>query len=58
MRVKCICSYDGTNYYGFQIQDDLKTIELEIKKALKKLFNQDIKIYPKFLPKCDEVEKF
>lgn len=45
MRVKCICSYDGTNYYGFQIQDDLKTIELEIKKALKKLFNQDIKIY-------------
>ena len=45
MRVKCICSYDGTNYYGFQIQEDLPTIELEIKKALKKVFDKDIKIY-------------
>lgn len=45
MRYKCIVSYDGTNYYGFQIQEDLPTIELELKKALKKVFNQDIKIY-------------
>jgi tRNA pseudouridine38-40 synthase len=45
MRVKCTCSYDGTSYYGFQIQEDLPTIELEIIKALKKVFHQDIKIY-------------
>ena len=45
-RYKCIISYDGHNYMGFQIQEDLKTIELEIKKALKKLLNEDIKIYP------------
>ena len=32
MRYKCIVSYDGTNYFGFQIQEDLPTIELEIKK--------------------------
>lgn len=45
MRYKCIISYDGTMYYGFQIQDDLPTIELELKKALKKCFNEDIKVY-------------
>lgn len=38
-------SYDGTNYYGFQIQDALPTIELEIKKAFKKLLNVDVKLY-------------
>ncbi len=46
VRYKCIISYDGHNYMGFQIQEDLKTIELEIKKALKKLLDEDIKIYP------------
>ncbi len=45
MRYKCIVSYDGKAYYGFQIQEELPTIELEIQKALKKAFNQDIKIY-------------
>ena len=45
MRYKCIVSYDGKAYYGFQIQEDLPTIELEIRKALKKAFNLDIKIY-------------
>ncbi len=45
-RYKCTISYDGHEYMGFQIQDDLKTIELEIKIALKKLLGEDIKIYP------------
>lgn len=45
MRYKCIVSYDGTNYYGFQIQEELPTIELEIRKALKRCFGKDIKIY-------------
>ena len=45
MRYKCIVSYDGKAYFGFQIQEELPTIELEIQKALKKAFNQDIKIY-------------
>ncbi len=31
---------------GFQIQEDLKTIELEIMIAFKKLLNMDVKIYP------------
>lgn len=45
-RYKCIVSYDGTNYMGFQIQEDLPTIELEIKKAIKNMLGLDIKIYP------------
>lgn len=44
-RYKCIISYDGTRYMGFQIQDDLPTIELELVKALKKLLDLDVKIY-------------
>ncbi|MGM9970312.1 MAG: tRNA pseudouridine(38-40) synthase TruA [Anaeroplasma sp.] len=44
-RYKCIISYDGTNYMGFQIQEDLPTVELEIKKAFLKMLNLDIKIY-------------
>ena len=43
-RYKCIISYDGHNYMGFQIQEELPTVELEIKKALYKLLNLDIKI--------------
>jgi len=45
-RYKCVLSYDGTNYMGFQIQEDLPTIELEIKKAIKAMLDLDIKIYP------------
>ena len=45
-RYKCVISYDGTNYMGFQIQDDLPTIELELMKAIKKMLNVDVKIYP------------
>ena len=45
-RYKCIISYDGHNYMGFQIQEELKTIELEIKIALKKMLGIDVKIYP------------
>ncbi len=46
VRYKCILSYDGYNYMGFQIQNDLPTIELEINKAMYKMLNKDIKIYP------------
>lgn len=41
-----IVSYDGTNYYGFQIQNALPTIELELMNAFKKLLNVDVKISP------------
>ena len=46
MRYKLTVSYDGYNYMGFQIQNELDTVELELMKAINKLLNVDVKIYP------------
>lgn len=45
MRFKCECSYDGSSFKGFQVQKNGNTIQSEIEKALKKITNEDIKIY-------------
>ena len=45
-RYKCIISYDGHNYMGFQVQNELPTIELELEKAIYKFIGKEIKIYP------------
>ncbi len=37
-------AYDGTNYFGWQKQDNVKTIQGELEKALSNLFKQDINI--------------
>lgn len=37
MVIKCVVSYDGTNYKGWQIQPNLKTIQKEIEDVLAKL---------------------
>ena len=37
-------SYDGTNYFGWQKQDNVKTIQGDLEKALSNLFRQDINI--------------
>ena len=34
MRFKCICSYDGTLFHGFQIQGSLRTVQFEIESVL------------------------
>ena len=44
MRYKCIVSYDGTLFDGYQIQKDKRTIQNEIQIALKKLYQTEIKI--------------
>lgn len=36
-KIKCVLSYDGTNFSGFQIQPRKRTIHGEIEKALKKI---------------------
>lgn len=46
MRYKLTLSYDGSCFMGFQIQNDERTVELEIKNALKVMTSKDIKIYP------------
>lgn len=44
MVIKLTISYDGTNYYGFQKQYNLDTIELKLEEAIKKITKEDIKI--------------
>lgn len=46
MRYKCIVSYDGSNYFGFQIQKNHPSIQGEIQKALKIIYQDDIIIHP------------
>ncbi len=43
--IKCTVSYDGTNYMGYQVQDDLPTIQKELQKAIFKVTKEDNKIY-------------
>jgi len=45
MRVKCIVSYDGSQFYGFQVQKKLRTVQGEIQKALKKINEKETIIH-------------
>lgn len=44
MRYLVNISYDGTNFYGFQIQNDVRTVEGELTNVISKILNEDIKI--------------
>ena len=44
MRYLVNIKYDGSNFYGFQIQNDKRTVEKELITSLSKIFNEDIKI--------------
>lgn len=45
-RIKCTVSYDGTNFHGFQVQPEGRTVQNEIERVLKKIHKgQDIRIY-------------
>lgn len=44
-KFKCVVSYDGTNFAGFQIQPKQRTIQGEIEAALAKINKQAIRIY-------------
>ncbi len=44
MRYKCIISYDGTNYMGFQIQPNCDTVEERLEQAIKKMLDTDVKV--------------
>jgi len=42
--VKCIVEYDGTFFFGWQIQPSCRTVQQEIEKALSKMYKKQIKI--------------
>ena len=43
-RYKIVVHYDGTNYHGWQIQKNHKTIQGELEKALSDFISQRISI--------------
>lgn len=45
MRVKCIVSYDGSQFHGFQIQNKQRTVQGEIQKALFKINERETIIH-------------
>src|SRR4051812_30536051 len=42
--LKLTLAYDGTDFHGWQVQPNLKTVQGELKQALEKLFNHDVKV--------------
>ncbi|PAT02495.1 tRNA pseudouridine(38-40) synthase TruA [Candidatus Izimaplasma bacterium ZiA1] len=44
-RIKCIVSYDGSKYYGYQKQPLNNTVQEEIEKVLSDIHQADITIY-------------
>jgi len=45
MKIRFLCEYNGKNYYGFQRQKNLPTIQSKLEDALSKFFGGNIKIH-------------
>ena len=45
VRIKLVIEYDGYNYMGFQIQNDLDTIEKRLETAIFNMTGENVKIY-------------
>jgi len=45
MRIKCIVAYDGTDFSGWQIQPDKRSVQEEIQKAIEKVTGVGVTIY-------------
>lgn len=45
MRYKCTVAYDGSQFHGFQVQGDLRTVQQEIENALLVIAKKTIKIH-------------
>lgn len=44
-RIKCRVSYDGSKFYGFQVQNKERTIQGELQKAIKNVTQENIIIH-------------
>ncbi|WP_307439533.1 tRNA pseudouridine(38-40) synthase TruA [Bacillus sp. V2I10] len=46
MRVKCTIGYDGTRFNGFQIQPNMRTVQGEVERGLKRLHKgKEVKVF-------------
>lgn len=43
-RVKCIISYDGTSFSGYQVQLDKRTVQLELERVLAIMHKRDVRV--------------
>ena len=41
-RVKLTLEYDGTNFCGYQVQPNKRTVQSELEGALRKIYNQEV----------------
>lgn len=44
MKIKVVLSYDGTNFSGYQVQPQKRTVQLELEKALTTISKRDVKV--------------
>lgn len=44
MRILLVVAYDGTEYHGWQVQDNARTIEGELNRALSKLMGSEVEV--------------
>ncbi|MDV2582638.1 tRNA pseudouridine(38-40) synthase TruA [Alkalibacillus haloalkaliphilus] len=44
-RIKLHIAYDGTNFAGYQVQHNQRTVQLVVERALSKMHRQEIKVY-------------
>jgi len=45
MRFGLVVEYDGTEFHGSQLQANARTVQGEIEDALRKIFNENIRMY-------------
>lgn len=44
MKIALVCEYDGTDFVGYQIQDNGRSVQGELNKAVSALYKTDIKV--------------
>ena len=44
-RIKITLSYDGTNYHGWQVQQNARTVQGELQNALSQLFGKTVTVF-------------
>lgn len=42
--IRIVLEYDGTNFYGWQIQPDKRTVQGELKRAIKRITGEEVKV--------------